>query len=146
MANSNYSGPVVSAGGFIEVGGAGYTDGRSSDTQAIQRKKVVITVVDGAAAGTYTIPDGVFTHGIWLNTPTAIPGTPSNTNVRVGTAANGQQIVADVDAKAAGAINATVTAAGRLATGTIHFTVASSGGTASAQDGTIVLYHEYSNA
>ena len=45
---------------------------------------VPISVVDGAAAGTFTPPAGSRVLGIWRDTPTTIPGTPTNTNLRIG--------------------------------------------------------------
>jgi hypothetical protein len=112
------------------------------DSITIQ-KKVVVTVVNGAAAGTFTMPAGAFVDHYYIETPTAIPGTPTNTNVRLGSSANGQQYVADVDAKAQGVIVATTLYPGRNPATTVHYTVASSGGTASAQDGTINLLVVY---
>ena len=89
------------------------------------------------------MPTGAFVDHFYIETPTAIPGTPTNTNFRLGSAANGEQYVADVDAKAQGVINATIVYAGRNPATTVHYTVASSGGTASAQDGTINLFVVY---
>jgi hypothetical protein len=81
------------------------------------------------------------------DTPVNIPGSPTTTNLRLGSAANGQQYVADVDLKAQGFTALTVLQAMRSAaattSATVHFTVASAGGTASAQDGSIVLNVEY---
>jgi hypothetical protein len=106
-------------------------------------KKVTVTVVNGAAAGTFTLPTGTVVEHYYIDTPTAIPGTPTNTNLRLGSAANGEQYVADVDVKAQGWINATVVYAGRKPATTIHYTVASSGGTTASQDGDVVLYVAY---
>lgn len=106
-------------------------------------KTVSITVTDGAAAGTYTLPEGAVVTNMWCETPTAIPGTPTNTNLRVGSGANGQQYVADVDVKAQGFTALTVVYAGRNPATTSHYTVASSGGTAASQDGTLYLHVEY---
>lgn len=114
-----------------------------SGDAAMAQKKVVVTVVDGAAAGTFTMPAGAFADHYYIETPVAIPGTPTNTNIRLGSAANGQQYVADVDVKAQGVVNATIVYAGRNPAETVHYTVASSGGTANLQDGTLNLFIVY---
>jgi hypothetical protein len=109
--------------------------------------RVPIAIVDGAAAGTFVIPSGAVVTNIDRDTPANIPGSPTNTNLRLGSAANGQQYVADVDLKAQGYSSLTVVYALRNAAAsapaTVHFTVASSGGTAADQDGSIVLYVAY---
>jgi len=107
-------------------------------------KEVEVTVVNGAAAGTFTMPTGAVVEHYYLDTPTTIPGTPTNTYFRLGSAANGEQYIADVDVKTQGWINATSIYAGRHPATTVHYTVASSGGTTASQDGTVVLYIAYS--
>lgn len=118
-----------------------------ADGRLRRRKKVTVTVVNGAAADTFTIPRGAVVSGIDRDTPTTIPGTPTNTYLRLGSAANGEQYVADVDLKAQGYSALTCVYALRnaaaLADATVHVTVASSGGTAADQDGTIILYVDY---
>jgi hypothetical protein len=108
---------------------------------------VPVNVVNGAAAGTFTLPAGAIVQGVQRDTPVTIPGSPTNTNLRLGSAANGQQYVADVDLKAQGFSALTVVYAMRnaaqTAAATVHFTVASSGGTAADQDGVITLHIEY---
>lgn len=108
-------------------------------------QRVTVTITDGAAAGTFTTRAGVPVLMVVAETPVAIPGTPTNTNLRLGSSANGQQFVADTDVKAAGGINLTMTATARLtaSAGTWHYTVASSGGTAASQDGTVYLWILY---
>jgi hypothetical protein len=112
-----------------------------------QTLRVPIAVVNGAAAGTFTLPIGAIVQGIDRDTPVTIPGTPDSVNLRLGSAANGQQYVADVDLKAQGYSNLTVVYAARNAAAsgpaTVHFTVASSGGTTADQDGSIIIYVEY---
>ncbi len=108
-------------------------------TGVVVVKDVPITVTDGAGAGTFEMPAGAFVINYLIETPTAIPGTPTNTNVRIGSSANGQQYVADVDCKAQGVVNATIVYAGRNPATTVHYTVASSGGTAASQDGSMIL-------
>ena len=109
--------------------------------------KVTVPVVNGAAAGTFALPKGAVVQGIDRDTPVAIPGTPTNTNLRLGSAANGEQYVADADLKAQGYSALTVVYAARNAAAdapaTLHYTVASSGGTAADQDGSIILYVAY---
>lgn len=109
--------------------------------------KVTVPVVNGAAAGTFVLPKGAVVSGIDRDTPVAIPGTPTNTNLRLGSAANGEQYVADADLKAQGYSALTVVYAARNAAAdgpaTFHYTVASSGGTAADQDGSIILYVAY---
>lgn len=133
MGASNFSGPVISQEGFQDATGS-----RSS-----LFRRVNINVVDGAAAGTFTLPAGAKVLGAICETPVAIPGTPTATNLRLGSVANGAQFVADVNVAAQGFVTLTVLYAGRNPTGTIHFTVASTGGTASAQDGSLILLVEY---
>lgn len=109
--------------------------------------KVTVPVVDGAAAGTFSLPTGAVVQGIDRDTPTTIPGTPTTTNLRLGSAANGQEYVADADLKAQGYSALTVVYAARNAAAdapaTVHYTVASAGGTAADQDGSIILYVAY---
>lgn len=106
-------------------------------------KEVTISVVDGAAAGTFELPAGAFVLAYLTETPTAIPGTPTNSNLRLGSGANGQQYVADVDVKAQGVITHTIVYAGRNPASTVHYTVASTGGTAASQDATLILRVQY---
>lgn len=115
---------------------------------ARQTRKVVtetftVTIVDGAAAGTFSLPAGVKVLNYHFETPTTIPGTPTNTNLKLGSAADGAQYVANTDVKAQGWIAATVVYAGRNPATTVHYTVASSGGTAADQDGTVYVHVEY---
>lgn len=121
----------------------GFTD---TTVRNLVTKTVPITVVDGAAAGTFTLPTGAVVSSIHEETPTAIPGTPTTTNLRIGSAAAGQQYVADVDVKAQGYIALTALYAARNATGTFHYTVTSTGGTAASQDGTIYLHVSFLQA
>jgi hypothetical protein len=139
MSRTTFRGQVRATEGFL-------TDGpilsrTTHKVSAIQT--VTINVVDGAASGTFTLPSGAKSINAWAETATAIPGTPTNTNLRLGSAANGQQYVADVDVKAQGFVALTLLYAFRNPSGAIHFTVASSGGTAASQDGTILLHVSY---
>lgn len=59
---------------------------------------------------TITLPAGSWFRGVTLDTPTAISGVPTTCNFRFGTAAAGQQIVSDVDAKGQGHISTTIVA------------------------------------
>lgn len=103
--------------------------------------KVVVFTVNGNSTlsdSSIVLPAGSVFHSISLDTPTAITGTPTTCNFRAGTASTGQQIVADVDAKAAGHIAATVVAAldnvaaFAAADTTIFLQLVTAGGTASA--------------
>lgn len=146
FSNDTGDGTVI-ADGFVGplTGDATLTQASTIGGNAIvAQDKVTVTVVNGAAAGTFTMPTGAFVDHYYIETPVAIPGTPTNTNIRLGSSANGQQYVADVDAKAQGVINATIVYAGRNPATTVHYTVASSGGTAGDQDGTIYIHVVYS--
>lgn len=104
---------------------------------------VTATLVGGAAAGTVTLPTGAVVTDVFLETPVTIPGTPTNTNLRIGSSANGQQYVADVDVKTQGWIGSTLLYPGRNPVGVINYTIASTGGTAASQVGNILLHFEY---
>lgn len=133
MGASNFSGPILDHQG----------DTALPATFVTVQKNVTVTIVDGAAAGTFTLPTGTFIQHLWAETPTAIPGTPTNVNLRLGSAANGAQYVSDVDVKAQGLINLTLLYPARNPATTVHFTVASSGGTAGLQDGVVTLRISY---
>jgi len=142
MAGTTFAGPVNSAGGF--VGPATLSTGSTINSDKIvATKTVTVDVVNGAAASTFTMPSGAVVLNYWLETPTTIPGTPTNTYLRLGSAANGEQYVADVDVKTQGFSAATVVYAGRNPATTVHYTVASSGGTTASQDGTVYVRVEY---
>jgi hypothetical protein len=112
-------------------------------------KEVVFTVSGNTTVSdsTFVMPAGSTLHSVTLETATAISGTPTTCNVRFGSAAAGQQIVADVDAKAQGHIAATIVAAfdkvgaASAADYTIYGQCVTSGGTASA--GTITAIINY---
>jgi len=75
-------------------------------------KVVTMTMAAGAAvATTALLPKGSLLSSVRFETPTAITGTPTNINARVGTASTGQQVVADVDVKAQGHITGTIVTA-----------------------------------
>lgn len=103
-------------------------------------KAITITVAGNTTVkdSTIVLPAGSVFHSITLDTPTAITGTPTTCNFRCGSADAGQTIVADVDAKAAGKINATIVAALDTVAGfsaadvTLFCQVVTSGGTSSA--------------
>jgi len=106
-------------------------------------KNVTVTVVDGAAAGTFTLPTAAIVTGIGIETPVTIPGTPTTTNISLGSAAAGAQYVAAVDAKTQGWISSTLLYPARNPEDVVHYTVVSAGGTAASQDGTIILHVGY---
>lgn len=140
MADTNFSGPVRSQAGFVAEGAA-FRNALGASAVLVQR--VDVNVVDGAAALTFTLPAGIKVLGIFAETPVAIPGTPTTTNLRIGSAANGAQYVADVDLKAQGFVALTLLYPTRNPATTVHVTVASTGGTAAAQDGLISLFVQY---
>lgn len=110
---------------------------------SVTRQKIVpINLVNGAASGSYPMPDNAWVDHYYIESTVTIPGTPTNTNLRLGSSANGQQYVADVDVKTAGVINATITTAGRRPRETFY-TVASSGGTPALQVGLVNLIVVY---
>jgi hypothetical protein len=128
--------------GSVEAN-VGTFDTATVNGDSITRQKVVpINVVEGAASGTYFMPANSFVDHYYIETTLNIPGTPTNTNLRLGSTANGQQYVADVDVKAFGVINATMTTGGRRPRETFY-TVASSGGTAALQNGLVNLIVVY---
>lgn len=134
MGTSNFTGPIVDRQG----------DPVNPANPVTLQKNVSLTLVNGAASAQIVMPPNTFVQHVWFDTPVAIPGTPTNTNIRLGSTANGQQYVSDVDVKAQGLIGATVLYAMRNNPGTIFATIASSGGTAAAQVGTITVRISYS--
>lgn len=107
--------------------------------QPIRSKTTTITVVDGVASGTVTLPSGRYCTGMQVETPTTIPGTPTNINIKIGSSAGGSQYVADTDVKTQGVVDLTLLYAARNPATTVHYTVTQSGGTAADQDGTLKL-------
>lgn len=105
---------------------------------------VSLTMAGGATvSGAVSLPAGAWLDAIRLETPAAFTGSPTNINVRCGSAAAGQQVVADVDAKAQGHIAATLVssldAVGGVPT-ILYLQAAAVGGTSPA--GTVnVLVH-----
>lgn len=103
-------------------------------------KEVTVTMTDGVAvAGTYDLPQGSYVRDIQLETPVTIPGTPTTINFRLGSAASGQQYVADVDVKTQGVTSLTIVYAGRNPGITNYFTFTATGGTAASQDGSFII-------
>lgn len=109
-----------------------------------QARPAVTQLVTFTVAGTGTLsssvvlPAGSIFRSLTLDTPVAISGTPTTCNFRAGTAAAGQQIVADVDAKGQGHIAATIVAGLDKVGGfsaadtTVFMQVVTTGGTAPA--------------
>ena len=106
-------------------------------------RKVVIAITDGAGAGSFVLPSGGYVWDMQVETPVAIPGSPTTVNLRLGSGENGQQYLGDTDVKAQGVLSPAVLYALRNASGQVYYTVASSGGTAAAQDGAVVLRLRY---
>lgn len=116
--------------------------------QTFVTKKVAITVNGNTTVKAQVVlPAGSIFRSITLDTPTAISGSPSSSNFRAGTSDTGQQVVADVDAKAQGHISATIVAALDKVGGfsasntTLYLQVTTAGGTSSA--GTIYALVSY---
>ena len=133
VVSDGFEGPITAPATGSSVGGGAIT----------VQQKVEIEIVNGAAAGTFTLTAGAFVDHYYLETPVTIPGTPTNTNLRLGSAANGEQYVADVDVKTQGVIVATIVYAGRNPATTVHYTIASSGGTTASQDGAFNIIAVY---
>ena len=105
---------------------------------------VSLTMTAGATVSAMvSLPAGAWLDAIRLETPAAFSGSPTNINVRCGSAAAGQQVVVDVDAKAQGHIAATIVAGLDAVNGvptTLYFQAAAVGGSSPA--GTVnVLVH-----
>lgn len=116
----------------------------------VRVSKLITLTVNGNTTvkdSSVVVPTGSYYRAHTMDTPTAISGTPSSCNVRIGTADTGQQILADVDCKAQGHVAGTVVAAldkvgGFATTDTTLFSqVTTSGGTSSA--GTIYILIDY---
>ena len=142
MATTTFSGPVKSLNGFEGVVTASAGSTMHGDKIAVA-KTVDIEIVNGAAAGTFAMPDDAILLAAYIETPTAVPGSPSAINFRLGSAASGQQYVADVDVKGQGFVTATLLYAARNPANTVHYTVAGSGGTAADQDADLRLHLLY---
>lgn len=146
FSNDQGTGSVVAdIGTFTTVSGetAAFTNATVNGDALTRQKVVRINLVDGAASGSYPMPDNAWVDHYYLESTVTIPGTPTNTNLRLGPTANSQAYVADVDVKTAGVINATITTSGRRPRETFY-TVASSGGTPALQIGLINLIIVYS--
>lgn len=86
--------------------------GHGIGSRSVTSNAVTLTVAGATTvAGTIVVPDGAWLDAVKIDTPVVIAGSPTSCLVRVGTTLHGQQIVADVDAKAAGKITATLVAA-----------------------------------
>lgn len=132
MAATNFSGPVYDHGG----------DTALPLNPMVVQKNQVITLVNGAAAGSFLMPANCNTARVTFDTPVTIPGTPTTLLMRLGSTANGQQYVADVDVKTQGAIATTLLYPAVNTTGANNlwfFAVAPTGGTAALQVGTVVV-------
>jgi hypothetical protein len=110
-------------------------------------QRASFTFVDNATVKVQVnAPAGATRPTVTLETPTALSGTPTTANFRCGTTDTGQQVVADVDAKAQGHITCTMVAGLDRATPltsktTYYLQVVVAGGTAPA--GTIYAFFDY---
>lgn len=123
--------------------------GRGAGSRSAARRLVSFTVAGNSTVkdASVVLPAGSWLRGVTLDTPAAISGSPSSVNFRAGLSDTGQEIVADVDAKGQGHINATIVAGldkvgGFLnADTTLYLQLTTAGGTASA--GTVHAIIDY---
>ena len=123
--------------------------GRGPGSRSAARRLVSFTVSGNGTVkdASVVLPAGSWLRGLTLDTPAAISGSPSSANFRAGLSDTGQEIVADVDAKGQGHVNATIAAAldkvgGFLnADTTLYLQLTTAGGTASA--GTVHAIIDY---
>jgi hypothetical protein len=120
---------------------------RGAGSRLGSRQLLPLTVNgNGTVSGIMTLPAGCWLHSVAIETPSAISGTPTSALVRVGISLAGQEIVADVDAKAQGHIAATIVAGFDAVAGlgnvtSLFLQAVTSGGTAPA--GTINILVGY---
>lgn len=95
----------------------------------------------GTVSGSFSVPEGAHLSSVQVEVPAAISGTPTTCNFRVGSAAAGQQVVADVDLKAQGHTVCTIVAAfDKIAGVTTYFwQMVTTGGTAPAGAFTVIV-------
>ena len=121
---------------------------RGIGSRLISAQMATITMAAGATTqGTITVPAGSWIRAIKAEVPTAFTGTPTNINLRAGSTAAGNDIMADTDVKAAGHFAGTMVAGwdatGSAATAayTINFQIATVGGTSPV--GTVYVFVDY---
>lgn len=134
MVATNFSGPIYDHNGNTANPG----------DSVILRKNVTVSIVNGVASGSFSMPSNASLALLYFDTLVTIPGTPTALNLRLGSAANGQQYVADVDVKAQGYIEPAILYAARNNPGTVFFAVSTVGGTPALQVGTVVIRVNYS--
>ena len=121
---------------------------RGIGSRLISAQLATITMAAGATTqGTITVPAGSWIRAIKAEVPTAFTGSPTNINLRAGSTAAGNDIMADTDVKAAGHFSGTMVAGwdatGSAATAayTINFQIATVGGTSPV--GTVYVFVDY---
>lgn len=122
--------------------GAGLTGAASARTPVALNQ--AITMVAGATvSGSFVVPEGSWLAAIKAEVATAFTGSPTNINLRIGSAAAGQQVVADTDVKAVGHVACTIVAAFDCIAGitTYFYQLAINGGTNPA--GTVNVRVDY---
>lgn len=110
--------------------------------------QLVSVAVNGSNTiiGAITVPGPSWMKTVYIETPVAIGGAPTNCYVRVGTTSGGQDIVADTDGKAQGHIAATIASTfdkvnGLNGLSQVYYQVNTIGGT--SPSGTINLLISY---
>jgi hypothetical protein len=112
----------------------------------VTKKVNFIVAGSTTVSATVVLPAGSDFRAIAGDTPVAITNAPTSCLFRAGTAAAGQQVVADVDMKAQGHFACTIVAAldkggmAALANTTIYLAVTTIGASAA---GTIEIFVEY---
>jgi hypothetical protein len=106
---------------------------RLNSTQAI----ALAVSGDGTVTGSCAVPAGSWLKSVTIETPAAISGSPTSSNVQVGSTSGGSDIVAAVNAAAQGHIAATIATGfdkvnGLAGAAAIFAQVATTGGTSPA--------------
>lgn len=111
-------------------------------TRTMTRAFKTLTMAAGVTVSdSITVPAGSHLNSVKAETGAAFTGTPTNINLRVGSAATGQQVVADVDVKAQGHVAATVVSSFDAIASTItyYLQLAANGGTSPAGSVTVCI-------
>ncbi len=125
-----------------------YGAGDKSNVFVRVDKRVDLVMAAGATtAAQINLPAGAQRLSVAFETPVAFSGAPTSIMARVGTAAGGQQVVADIDVKAQAHVTGTIvpgfdqTAVAANGVTPLFLQIAATGGTAPA--GTVSAYVGY---